>query len=338
MNYKRVKYKNRWWAVIDINNSVPVVVDWKDFKPIQKLKKNWKVGKQGNISCFHKYKGDTKEVYMHEVVLALKQQEEGGNVMNKSIVHINRIGVDNRRDNLRYDTTSKDTNKNIKKKNRTIDLPKDSGINVDDIPTYVWYMKPDSSHGERFMVSVGDINWKTTSSKKLSLKYKLEEAKMFLRQMKIEDPDSFKEYSMNGDLTKDGEKLTESFYSIVQLAGYDVEKIELPNNTDMILKKSKQTKFENKLLKSQYDIISSMVGGVRGKNRRIVSNLPKECSININDIPKHCYYKPAQNYHGGYFVVDNHPEQKVRLWQTTSSKNVSVDDKFKELLQYINSL
>ena len=54
-------------------------------------------------------------------------------------------------------------------------------------------MKPNGSHGDRFMVEIGDVKWKTTSSKKLSLKYKLEEAKLFLRQLKRESPELFEQ-------------------------------------------------------------------------------------------------------------------------------------------------
>ena len=72
-------------------------------------------------------------------------------------------------------------------------------------------MKPDSSHGERFMVNIGDINWKTTSTNELSLKYKLEEAKMFLRHLLRSRPDLYEEYSMNGDFNKEGIDLLNSY-------------------------------------------------------------------------------------------------------------------------------
>ena len=49
------------------------------------------------------------------------------------------------------------------KKKRTIKLPKSSGITPDDIPTYIWYVKETANHGDRFVVEIGDIKWKTTS-------------------------------------------------------------------------------------------------------------------------------------------------------------------------------
>jgi hypothetical protein len=50
----------------------------------------------------------------------------------------------------------------------------------------------------------GDLKWKTTSCDKLSLKYKLEEAKKFLRQYKQRNPEEFMKNSMNSDLNANG--------------------------------------------------------------------------------------------------------------------------------------
>ena len=100
-------------------------------------------------------------------------------------------------------------------------------------------MKPDISHGERFLVEVGDVSWKTTSSRNLSLKYKLEEAKKYLRNLKQKRPDLFEEYSMNGDLNKYGLEQLTSFFEISQNAGYtNLKKINLSDNTDVYLKEN----------------------------------------------------------------------------------------------------
>ena len=80
-----------------------------------------------------------------------------------------------------YDTSDKEITKNLEKKARIINL-KGGGINANNLPSFVWYLKPDSSHGERFMVKLDSINWKSPSSKDLSLRYKLESAKQFLRK------------------------------------------------------------------------------------------------------------------------------------------------------------
>jgi hypothetical protein len=145
--------------------------------------------------------------------------------------------LDNRRDNIFYDSYDKKFKKNLKKKKRTIKLPENSLIKPDLIPTYVWYLKENGTHGERFSVNIGDKKWKTTSSKKVSLLEKLELAKDYLKNLKKTNPEYFLTFSMNGDLNKQGYELKKSFIDIIKKAGYiNVQEIcTLQNITDSIL-------------------------------------------------------------------------------------------------------
>ncbi|QKF93925.1 hypothetical protein QKU48_gp0467 [Fadolivirus algeromassiliense] len=240
-NYKRVSYEGKDYAIFAINykdTNVPAVLDWNDFIEIKKLNKNWRCNQNGFISCSHTLNGQTKDVHLHELVMILQNRDAGIKSPNKSILHVNRVGLDNRRNNLIYDTVNKDLNKNLKKKKRTISLPKNCGIRPDEIPTYIWYMQPDSSHGERFMVNIGDINWKTSSSNNLSLRYKLEEAKMYLRNLLKTRADLMQEYSMNGDYTREGKELLHTYYDIVHHAGAKHIKRFIPENNTLDLLKT----------------------------------------------------------------------------------------------------
>ena len=97
----------------------------------------------------------------------------------------------------------------------------------------MWYLKEDNTHGERFIVDIGDIQWKSTSSKKVSLKYKLEETKKYLRFLKEDRNDLFSDYSMNGDLNSDGLNLIKSFVKISQDAGFkNINDISDTKNTN----------------------------------------------------------------------------------------------------------
>ncbi len=340
LNYDYVKYKNKKYAIIRIGYKgidLPIIIDFKDLSTFKRMNRNlktkWKYNKNGSVACCHTYKGATKNIYFHEIVMALMCQENNMKPLDRPIIHINNIGLDNRRDNLVYDTTNKYTNKNVHKKSRTITLPPSCGINPDDIPTYVWYMKPNKSHGERFMISVGETKWKTTSSKKCTLKYKLEEAKTFLRNLKKEKPGLFCEYSMNGDYTKTGKKFIDSYYDIIYQVGYNhIPRYIHKNKTKDYLKPGKFTRKERILLKQQ----KKYFGGGE-KNRRIKNNLPKECGITSNDLPKYCYYRPPYKGRGGYFVINNHPKLDKKIWQTTSSKKISVIDKYQQLLDQLKS-
>ena len=58
-------------------------------------------------------------------------------------------------------------------------------------------------------------------------------------------------------------------------------------------------------------------------------------------IPKYCYYKPESEKRGDKFIIDRHPklvEQGIRQWATLESKKISIQDKFKSLMDKIKEL
>ena len=335
MDYNIVSYKKKKYVVMCITHKdikYPLVINETDIDTIERLELEWKYNKHGFAVCSIPYKNGIKDIYMHMVIMILKLQDVNQETSDKHIIHINNIGLDNRRENILYDEQNKDINKNIIKKKRTIILPENSNIDPDDIPTYVWYMKPNKSHGERFMVSVGSYKWKTTSSKKFSLVYKLEEAKLYLRELKKKKPELFSEYSMNGDYTNLGKQLSESYYDIVHLAGYkNIKRYIHTNNTKKYLKVGTPTNKELLILRAQRNIILE-----KGRNRRLLTNLPENCGINT--LPKYCYYRPPYNGRGSHFIVKNHPKQEKKTWQTTSSKKIDIKEKYKQLMDHIDDI
>lgn len=235
-NAKNVNYDGHSYAIIGLsykNNSVPIVLDLADYIQIEKFNKNWHITDKGMVVTSHKTIKDgeefIREIYMHDLVLKINKL-----YTSSPTLHINRIGIDNRKSNLMADTLDKETTKNIKKKERIINLI-ESGIQSNDIPSYAWYLKEIDSHGERFMVNIGDVKWKSSSSKKLSLRYKLEETKKYLRHLKVIRHDLFTDYSMNGDLNEDGKNMLKTFIDISKLAGFTNLSM-LSNKTDKYLK------------------------------------------------------------------------------------------------------
>jgi len=91
------------------------------------------------------------------------------------------------------------------------------------------------------------MSWKTSSSSDFSLKYKLEEAKLFLREMLNSRPELLEEFSMNGDYTKEGKELLHSYYDIIHMCGYKhIQRFIPENNTFDLLKEN-----YNKLSRSE---------------------------------------------------------------------------------------
>lgn len=262
-----VDYHNNRYTVVGINHldkQIPIVLDRHIYKIIKKLNKKWYINDKNHIYFIHNKKNEEYHLYLHDLVMRAE-----GIYQNEPIIHINNIHFDNRLVNLQYDIPDKNYSKNSRKKQRTISLKK-YDIDADTLPTYIWYVKPDKTHGDRFMIDIPEnITWKTTSSKKVSLLYKLEEAKKYLRHMQIKRPDIFNNYSMNGDLTKQGHILYREYHNIIKQSHFT---IDIPSNTKtdkyLIENKNKLTDFE----KYSLDNFN-----------------PNEGSININNLYKEYY-------------------------------------------------
>jgi hypothetical protein len=302
MIYTQVIYEKNEYAVININDNYPAIIDYKYLKAINNLKKEWKTNKNGFIYCKHNLDDKIRDIYIHELVMALSDDNK-----NESIIHLNRLGQDNRKSNLIYECKN-EINKSFKKRKRIINLPKDCGIDPDSLPTFVWYMKPNKNHGDRFMVSIGNIKWKTTSKKDISLKYKLEEAKKYIRQLQKENPILFEKYSMNGDHTKNNEKLLLEYYNIIHLAKYGFINANIIHNSINILTQNKE-----------YD-------------EQIKKKFIKP--INGSDMPKYCHYVKKNIKRGDYFIIKNHP--KIKKWLSTSSKKITIQEKYDKMIKKLD--
>lgn len=271
-----VEYQKKRYTIVIIrhlDNELPILLDRIVYKILKQLKNVWYINDKNQIYTIntYEYKGKNYDeyVYMHDLVKRLgdalvkdiKQNSNNSNNINNNnnsnnrklgeyvkyamrsekskypIIHINRVNFDNRYDNLEYDIPNKASYvKNTKKKKRTIDL-EEYGISVDELPTYVWYVKPDNTHGERFSIEIpGEVSWRSTSSKSLSLKYKLEETKKYLRYLKRRRPDIFDYFCMNGDMSLRGKTLLREYNKMIGLAGYSVQ-IPDKDNTDKFIQK-----------------------------------------------------------------------------------------------------
>lgn len=115
--------------------------------------------------------GVRKILYLHNFIM--NNIVFPGRGAKSSIDHINRDGLDNRKENLRL-VTQTQQNLNQKKKKRTATLPE----GIAEIPTHIWYVKANGGHGDRFGIDLKTekIKWKGSSSKKLTIQQKLDEA------------------------------------------------------------------------------------------------------------------------------------------------------------------
>ena len=170
------------------------VIDKEDFEKVDNRYWHYKMDGSYISSSFctkdglevpPKMGGIKKELYLHNFVMG--RLIFPGKGATESIDHINGIGADNRKINLRLITQTQQ-NYNTKRRARVTILPDNCGISADDIPRNIYYMKPNGHHGDRFVVELkglpdGDVEWKSTSSKSISLQEKLNQAKAKLNEL-----------------------------------------------------------------------------------------------------------------------------------------------------------
>lgn len=177
IEYSHVTYNGMNYTVMTIQHHdkyIRAIIDKEDFPKIKDS--NWHSTANSYILHTCRVDGKQKALYLHNKVMG--RLEHTGKGSKESIDHINRNGLDNRKENLRL-ITQTEQNLNQKRKGRTIELPPDSEIKVEEIPKRIWYIKANGSHGDRFGIDLKteDIKWKTTSAKNVTLKDKLQAAK-----------------------------------------------------------------------------------------------------------------------------------------------------------------
>lgn len=307
---------------------------------------SWRCNISGCISCVQISTKDNtqhkKTFKLHHLIMShettdnkIPQNNLSGEIKKSpKIIHLNKLLLDNRRENLLLCSNSTNHMSVRKKKKRVVELPENSHIDPNEIPSYVWYLRADGNHADRFIVKIGDVTWKSTSSKKVSLRYKLEETKYFLNALKNKRPELFENISMNGDFTKKGKELLSSFYEIVSKAGYTLNKIPFISSTPKYLKHRKLSKTEETLFSQ--NVIEQIV---KKRHYRLINRIPIE-PINIQNfshiLPKYCYFNKETYKHGCYFVVRGHPAQK-KSWTSSTSRKKSLAYKYGQLTNYLNT-
>lgn len=315
-------------------NKYPVILDYMIYKVIKKMDRSWYVNDKGFIYTISKDGETSTDVYLHDVVKQIQSKINKNEVEDKPIIHVNRITFDNRTENLEYDTHDKINSKNLKKKKRTAKLPKSSGIKSSELPTYLWYIRNSGSHGDRFFISVDDISWKSTSSQRVSLRYKLEESKKYLRNLQLSRPDIFTNYSMNGDFNEAGNTLLREYFIIAKGGGFnDLRMFSMDKNTEKMLEENHKglTEFEINLLEN-FNPLEGTINISSEYSAFKKNNVDKY----VDNLPKYCYYQEGSGNGKDYFYIKNHPECKK--WCSNKSINKSIKEKHKELIDKLKSL
>lgn len=188
IDYRDILYRGKEYTVgtLQFNGEdKKFVIDKEDFDKIKD--RAWHFASGNYISSGIIHESRKKELYLHNLVM--NRLEHPGKGANESIDHINRNGLDNRKENLRLITQTQQ-NVNQSKKKRSVTLPNDFPIKLEDIPRHIWYVRANGLHGDRFAIEfkTEKIVWKTTSSKAVSIQEKLKQAKEKLNEFYIQYP------------------------------------------------------------------------------------------------------------------------------------------------------
>jgi hypothetical protein len=156
-------------SVIGPHRSARFIIDAQDYDLIRDY--HWHSVSNSYISADITIDGKKKQLYMHNLIMNHLTFEGKG--QHLTVDHINRIGTDNRRENLRMATQTQQ-NLNQCKRSRTATLP----MGMTTLPRHIWYVKAHGAHGDRFAIEfkTEGLLWRSTSSKTVSTQDKLEEA------------------------------------------------------------------------------------------------------------------------------------------------------------------
>lgn len=214
IDYKDVSYNNMDYIIgtIQFNGEdIKFVIDKDEFDKIKD--KSWHFTSNHYISHSLIYENKQKQLYLHNVIMNRERFPEKG--ATETVDHINRNGLDNRKENLRIISQTQQ-NLNQSKKKRSVILPTGCPINTDDIPKHIWYVRANGLHGDRFAIEfkTEGLIWKSTSSNAVTIQEKLKQAKEKLQEYYLQYPYLNPE---NLDTTNESETLQRSFEEIIKL-------------------------------------------------------------------------------------------------------------------------
>ena len=202
------QYRNMYWKVKDkqnseyyimhINDDTFTKISIKDLDKIlnfEEIRPCWYLNLNGYIASSFKINDEKKCIYLHQYITDVHFEDNTD--MKKTIDHINRDRLDNRRENLRFANMSEQNSNRDKKKRQkdACDLP--DGIKQCDLPIYVCYNKrcydkENNSWREFFTIENHpklDKVWATSKSNNILIKEKLNQSKLKLKHLNNEITD-----------------------------------------------------------------------------------------------------------------------------------------------------
>jgi hypothetical protein len=214
IDYRFLTYNDKEYVVGTIqhkDSDIEFVFDKEFYNTVSE--RAWHFASNNYISSAYSCgDGKRRELYLHNLIMDVDLFPGKGS--KESVDHINRNGLDNRKENLRILSQSQQ-NINQGKKIRRVELPEGCPIKPEEIPKHIWYVRANGLHGDRFAIEfkTESVCWKTTSSKKVDLTLKLQDAKVKLQEFYLQFPHLNPQFEESKC-----KELTESFNEIIRAA------------------------------------------------------------------------------------------------------------------------
>ena len=215
------QYRNMYWKVKDSNDETYYLMHIKDeiFTKISKrdinkvldyngIRPSWYLNSNGYVGTTIRINNSVIQMYLHQLILDVHNEDLTS--FEKTVDHINRDKLDNRRQNIRLvDMSIQNTNREKSSRRKdACELP--DGLQQKDIPKYVVYRKEFMDEEkikfrEYFYICNHpnfEQRWDTTKSSDVSIQDKLKQAKLKLQliENKISQENYDKELGNNKKL------------------------------------------------------------------------------------------------------------------------------------------